>query len=441
MRFAKLLRLAPLLLGLAGIAPALAHDVSAEMATLEERIEELRIREVLLQSQIRAEGGSATAHIGIAAAEWRVNHNERQIAELQEVAALYRKSADEMQELARQRRNIDVITISDVAQEGGEQAAEKVIKDGLERAGKRSAKRVLGIASIVGDVVEYSGKWVIRSVDSHRLRQEALAERIHLVDVVDTILQFQLEANAERARIRVLRDLQEQIHANNDALATSRARLEALRTHRHDTPPAPVAAPVKPKPRGGVRLCDPSQQHRPVGIRTVPRASRTASAAGKEKQPADKAADEPLAEGDVCVDIIGRWTMQQTIQVHGRSAPMGPPLRVEIVHAAGAADSNAPPRYELYGPDKASALNGPLMRCTRTGHQLACQRRVQQQACPAAKYAWSPLQLTIATDVNAISGELRQTYLMDPRNDPTGCTVVAGEGLATINFRLTRLKP
>jgi hypothetical protein len=37
MRFAKLLRLAPLLPGLAGIAPALAHDVSAEMATLEER--------------------------------------------------------------------------------------------------------------------------------------------------------------------------------------------------------------------------------------------------------------------------------------------------------------------------------------------------------------------------------------------------------------------
>jgi hypothetical protein len=78
------------------------------------------------------------------------------------------------------------------------------------------------------------------------------------------------------------------------------------------------------------------------------------------------------------------------------------------------------------------------MRCTRTGHQLACQRRNQMQACPAAKYVWTPLQMTIATDVSSIRGEARQTYLMDPTKDPSGCTLdeAAGQGQATLAYTL-----
>lgn len=445
-RLARVLRLAPILLALTCIAPALAHDVSREVAALQERVEDLQANELVLQSQIRQVGGSATTSAGIAGAEWRIRHDQKQITELQSVAALYGRSVEEMREITRQYQNSPVFTVSDVAQEGGEQAAEKAAKAALEAGGRRVATRALGIASIVGDVVEHGGKLVIRAVDSHRLRQEALAEHIHLNEVLGTIVQFQREIAADYARIRQLRDLQQQFSTNNDALASANLRLRSLTGHAHDdadtrrvTDAAGDEALARQGQRSSIRLCDPSQKHRPVGIRPAQKASRTATAAGKEKLPTIKT-EEPVAEGDACRDITGLWTLQQSIQVHGKNAPMGPPLRAEIVRADGDATDAATPRYEVFGPSKAAARNGPLMRCTRTGHALACQRRVQQQACPAGKYVWAPLQLTVATDVSSISGELRQSYLMDPRNDPSGCTVVAGEGQGTIGFRLVPAK-
>lgn len=446
LRLAHVLHLAPILLALTCITPALAHDVSREVAALQERVEVLQANELVLQSDIRQVGGSVTATAGIAGAEWRIRHDQRQIAELQEVAALYGRSVEEMREITRQFQNSPVFTVSDAAQEGGEQAAEKAAKAALEAGGRRVATRALGIASIVGDVVEHGGKLVIRAVDSHRLRQQALAEQVHLNEVLGTIVQFQREIAADHVRIRRLRDLQQQISANTDALASANVRLRSLTGHAHNdadtrrvTDGAGDAALVREGQRSSIRLCDPSQKHRPVGIRPAQKASRTATATAKEKLPATKT-DKPIAEGAACRDITGPWTLQQSIQVHGKNAPMGPPLRAEIVRADSDAADAATPRYEVFGPNKATATNGPLMRCTRTGHALACQRRVQQQACPAGKYVWAPLALTIAMDVSSISGALRQTHLMDPRNDPSGCTVVASEGQGTIGFRFVPAK-
>jgi hypothetical protein len=442
LRLAHILHLAPMLLALAcGIAPASAHDVSREIAALQERVKELQAEELVLQSQIREVGGSSTTSGGIAGAEWRIRYDQQQIAKLEDVAALYRRSTAEMQELTRQFENSPLVTVSDLAEEGAEETAEKAAKAVLEASGKQVAKRTLGIAMIVGDVVEYGGRKIIREVDEHRLRQQAIAEQIHLNDVLATILMLQREVSAETVRIQQLRELQTPRRANFDALATTRQQIAALVNHTHDTPqPASaVGEAPKPKPRsGGVRLCDPSQRHQPIGVRQAQKTSRAAATTDKEKPPPTKTG-ETFALGDACVDITGLWTMQQTIQILGKKAP-GPQLRAEIVRAdSGAVDTDSP-RYELFGPNQATAKNGPLMRCTRTGYQLACQRRVQQQACPPGKYVWAPLDLTIASDVSSISGDLRQTWLMDPRNDPSGCTVVEG-GQGTIGFRLLPAKP
>ncbi|MEO8160084.1 MAG: hypothetical protein ABI588_01590 [Arenimonas sp.] len=237
--------------------------------------------------------------------------------------------------------------------------------------------------------------------------------------------------------------MQKQFRANNDALATARARLAELNGHAHahanlqrETDSAGDAEQVR-KQSPGVRLCDPAQRHQPVGVRQAQHASTAATNKGKQAPLKD---GEIAAAGAACADIIGPWTVQQTVQLYGKKAP-GPQQRVEIASAHFPAKDGEPPHYEVFGPTKASAPNGPLLRCTRTGYQLSCQRRVQQQACPAAKYVWASLELTIAPDLRSISGELRQTWLMDPRSDSSGCTLVQGEGQGTIGFRFVPAKP
>jgi hypothetical protein len=420
----KATRFALLLSGLALLMPARAHDVSAQIAALEERAKELRVREMLLQSQIRAEDGTATAAIGIAGAEARIRHNQMEIQKFEGLADIYKVSVEDMRRDAQRFADSDVFSLSEVPKQLGQQARDKAIQEGLKRAGKQAAGSYAGLISLGADIVTVGGRYAVRINDASRLRQEANAQHLQLNKVLEHIAGFQKGIQLDHQLIARLRDLQAQFSANNDALAETNRQIELLRNHRHDEP-APIApAPAAGKPRGGVRLCDPSQQHRPVGVR---QAQRAAPAADKEKQ-------APTKPGAACRDITGRWMLQQSIQVHGRSAPMGPPLRAEITSVANA-DPDAAPRYEIYGPDKASARNGPLMRCTREGHQLACQRRVQQQACPAAKYVWAALPLEIAEDVSEISGQLRQTWLMDPTRDPSGCTVVEG-GQGTIGFRL-----
>jgi len=382
---------ATLLLGLAGAlllpaaAPARAHDVSGEISALEEHIKDLQVNEMVLRSDIRETGGSATAHIGIAGAEARIRHDQMQIQTLEGILPLYGQSVEEMRELARQYRADSMPSISDVAEEGAEQIRDKGIEKGLVKVGAQFAGKTFGVVGLVGDIVEIGGKMVFRIQDASRLRQEATAQQLQLNKVLEAITQFQREIQREHQRIAQLRGLEEQFHVNLDDLATSKARLQELQAHRHaDT-------------------------------------TRVTDAAG----------DAALA----AESLVGRWTMQQMVQVHGKSAPMGPPTRVEIARGTASTARDAPPRYEVFGPDKATARNGPLMRCTRDGYQLNCQRRVQQQACPPGKYVWAPLQLTMAADASTLTGEMRQTWLMDPRSDPSGCTMVAGEGMGTIGFR------
>lgn len=435
------------LLGIAALVPVQAHDVSGQIPAQEDVVEELQVQELLLQSEIRAAGGSATAQLGIAGANARIRYDMRQIAELEEVAALYGKSVEEMRELSRQFDSRPVFAMSDLAEEGVEEVGEAAAKRALVALGKKNVSRVIGPASYIGDVVEHGGKLVIRIVDASRLRQEAIAEQRHLVDVLAVIVQFQREISAEHRRIRQLRELDERSKRNFSELAEANEKLRQLRSHgahshanteRVTDAEGDAALAAQPDPSGGVRLCDPAQKPVPFGVRSAQKSAGNRPKPAGPKPPAPKEAAGGFVARGTCVDIVGNWTMQQGIQVHGRSAPMGPPLRAEISAVARREGEEGPPRYEIYGPDRKSAKNDPLMRCTRSGHELSCQRRVQQQACPAAKYVWAPLQMGIATDVSAITGELRQTWLMDPRVDPSGCTVVNGEGQAAIAFRLVR---
>lgn len=446
---ARLMGPALFVMGLAPVAPVLAHDVSAEIAALEQRVELLEAQRVAMQSQVRSLSGSATAAAGIAGAEAQIRHDQMQIAKLEGVLPVYGQSIEEMRQLARDYEDTLPWNLSDLGQKGAEEVRDKAAKAGLTALGKQGASRAVGPVSLIGDVVENGGKIVIHIIDASRLRQEAIAQHIRLNEVLGTILLFQREIAAEHVRLRELTALQRRLSENTDAQATARRRIRQLTGHAHDdanlrrvTDAEGDAALVEEGRHISVRLCDPSQKHRPVGIRPAQKEARPQSKDGGQKLPAAKETPGGFVAGAACVDIIGHWMIQQSIEVHGRSTPMGPPMRAEIVGADGDDDvDDAPPRYELYGPDRASARNGPLMRCTRTGYELACRRRVQQHACPAARYVWAPLALTVAADVRHISGNLRQTHLMDPVSDPSGCTVVDAEGRGVIDFRLVKAKP
>ena len=404
-----------------------------EAALVQQRIDRLEEEQASIKAQSYEISGQTTVRAALAAASYdrdaiskRMDSLDAAIQQLQDLRADLVRSR-----ILRDEQNL--YTRQDGREELAQHIGEEIVLIGLSNAAKTYAGGA-GAAAFLGETV-YRYTWKLENLS--QLDELIATNDRNLGELRDLRLKLQTARGVELqkiARLQALRRRDMEVFAE---LAEAHAQLASLRP-----PPGPPVAtqPAAPaKPRGsGVRLCDPSQAHRPVGVRPAQRASGAATNADKRRAPPAKV-EETVAIGDACRDIIGPWTLQESIQVHGRSAPMGAPRRAEIVSAAGASGQDALPRYELYGPDRASARNGPLMRCTRDGYQLSCQRRAQQQACPSAKYQWAPLTLTIATDVSAIAGELRQTWLMDPRNDPSGCTVVAG-GMGVVAIRLVPLK-
>lgn len=382
-----------------------------EAALVQQRIDRLEDDEASINAQCYEIARRTTVQAALVAVSYDRDAISKQMESLD---AAIQQLQDLRADLVRSRILRDeknLYTREDGREELAQHIGETIALIGLSEAAK-SYTGVVGTGAFVGETL-YRYSWKLENLS--QLDELIATNDRNLGELRDMRLGLQIKRGVELQKIARLQALRRRGMEVFAELAEARAQLARLRP-----PPRPPVAtqPAAPaKPRGsGVRLCDPSQAHRPFGVRPA------------------------QAIGDACRDIIGLWTMQESIQVHGRSAPMGAPRRAEIVSAAGASDQGALPRYELYGPDRASARNGPLMRCARDGYQLSCQRRVQQQACPSAKYQWAPLTLTIATDVSAIAGELRQTWLMDPRNDPSGCTLVAG-GMGVVAVRLVWVKP
>lgn len=382
-----------------------------EVALVQQRIDRLEADRATINAQIYEIAPRKTASAAISAVSHDRDEISRKIDSLDAAVRQLQALREDLvySRIRRDERNI--YTREDGREEAAVHVGETIALIGLSEAAKKYAGG-FGTAAFAFETY-YRYSWKLENLE--QLDELIATNDRNLGELRDLRLKLQIARGVELQKIARLEELRRRSLEVNAGLAEARAQLARLRPPP-PTPPVATQPAPPPKPRGGgVRLCDPSQAHRPTGVR-------------------------PAAIGDACRDIVGLWTLQESFQVQGRSAPMGGPRRAEIVIAAGTTDRNAPPRYELYGPDRASARNGPLMRCTRDGYQLSCQRRVQQQACPPAKYQWAPLTLTIATDASAIAGELRQVWVMDARNDPSGCTVVEG-GMGVVAVRLVPAKP
>lgn len=442
-----ILRIAPLLLLLAGVAPALAQtaaETNSETVALEVRASELQAREKELQSQIREVGGVATSAEGIRNAQSRKGNLETYIWRLNNVAEAYGQNRVDLEQLRQQVASEPIKTLADRDDGSPANSTGKKVAKGIQLGAEFLSGESLGLAPIVGHFVDLGGRYIIRDLNEDLIKQLIESQRVPFVNLLREIRDLDERRMAEVRTVARLQNLQNQMNDNLNELALANRQLASLTGHAHDeanlqrvTDAAGDEEEKRKQQHISVRLCDPREKPRSFGVRLAQKAAGAPEKAGEEKLPVAKSG-AGVAVGEACRDIIGFWTVQQTIQVFGKKAG-GPKLRAEIVRADAGADTGAVTAYEVFFPDKAKAPSGPIMRCELDGYRLACQRRVQPHVCPPAKYVWAPLDMTIATDVSSISGQLLQTWLMD--SDPSGCTLVNGQGQATLGFRFVPAEP
>ncbi len=405
----------------------------AEIDALRERVTELQVQEMLIRTNIREVGGAATTARGITNARVSKDLAEEQIRRLDTAIGAYVKSTEEMEQLQRQAASDIDRHIEEANQGIGNKAKDKV----MDYAGTQGLSYVLAtetgpLFAIGIKVIDRAGRAVVSEINERQLGEQILAERRNLIKAVEIKLRLTYQSAAEIVRVRELQNLQEQFLENLDALAQARQRLDLLTTNARSAAniervtDAAGDEEEKRKAQGaGVRLCDPGQKNRRVGIRQ----SQKKASSAKEKLPGEKTG-KTAADDDACLDITGFWTFTTTIQVHDRKVSTAP-VRAEIALA----DRGGATTFEIFPASKAQAPSGPIMRCSLDGQSLTCQRRVQPQACPESKYVWAPLNLNVSADGSAITGDFQQTMTMDMNTDPSGCTLVQFDGLGKLAYR------
>jgi len=424
--------LAPLVMFALPAVAQVTPDTQARIDALRRQVTELERREVEIQSHIAAVGHADTAAEGITLARATKADADRQHEQVQRIVDSYTQNMEDMEQMRRQVES----DIDRRIEEANRGIREKAKDKALVYVGTQGLSRVLAtetgpLLDIGIKIIDHAGRSVVENINEGELTEQIRTEQGNLLKAMEVVVMLSKQSSAETVRIQDLENLQQQFTENLDALATARQRLGRLTGDAHGdanlerVTDAAGDEEEKRKQRGfGVRLCDPRQKHRPTGIRL----SQNKKAGSTKELPEEKA-DKTVAEGDACLDITGDWTFTTSIQVHDRKVST-PPVRTEIA----VADGDDEPGYEFFPASKAKAPAGPIMKCSVAGQNLACQRRVQPQACPEEKYVWQPLDLTVAADGSSITGEFQQTMTMDTIADPSGCTLTPFEGQGKMTY-------
>lgn len=409
-----------------------APETQARIEALRQQVTDLERREVQIQSRIAAVGHADTATQGITLARATKAQAELQRAQVQAIIDSYAQNVDDMEQMQRQVET----DIDRRIEEANRGLAEKAKDKALVYAGTQGLSHLLAaetgpLLDIGIKVIDQAGRTVVAEINEDQLGEQIRTERANLIKAIEALTLLSRQSSAETVKIQQLEDLQRQFSANLGALAEARQRLDRLTGNAHGdanlerVTDAAGDEEEKRKQRGfGVRLCDPSQKHRPVGIRL----SQNKKTGSTKELPGDKP-EKIVAEGDACLDITGFWTFTTSIQAYDRKVST-PPVRAEIAVVEGSDGSG----YEFFPSSKARAPTGSIMKCSAADLTLACHRRVQPQACAEEKYVWQPLDLAVAADGSSITGEFQQTMTPDIAADPSGCTLVPFEGQGKMTY-------
>ena len=127
-------------------------------------------------------GGQATPKQAVDNVQYRMRTRLVQIDRLEEVLLKIAGSKKSLERMKNQTAESSVFGLDDFVGEVGEKAGEMATKKGLEAAAKKGAGKAVGWLGVIGDVVEYGGKKIIKEFNVDQLEKMIEQNSLNLRD-------------------------------------------------------------------------------------------------------------------------------------------------------------------------------------------------------------------------------------------------------------------
>ena len=188
------------------------------------KIEELEQEICETYTRAREIGGGKTIKQSLDNVKTSENEVKDRIRSVDEAIENAGGTQEGLQAAAQELGEQPIFTMGDAAQEGGEQAGEKVVGEGLKRIGLKGAARALDWVMLFGDVLEYGGKIVIRKMNVSDMKDLVRQQRITLNQLYDLAIYLRTEETRLRNERKELETLRAKNNAAWNALAEERER-------------------------------------------------------------------------------------------------------------------------------------------------------------------------------------------------------------------------
>ena len=252
------------LLPLIGASPALAQTPPVPAQTPDTtRLDQLESDYADVMNEANQLGSGRTIDESI---RFSTNRQGQLRVDLERLEETIERQGGTMRELEAARQRFADESIFGF-QEGGEELAEEAATHAATQGFSLVFRRVLGIATLIGDVVDYGGRKIIKELNVSDMEDLIAQGRIQRSDLYDMFAVMNAELIAEIRAQRRLRELQPRQRELFRQIAEERARLNLLgtpATRRAVTTRETDAAGDEALRRqgGGVRLSDPAEDRR-----------------------------------------------------------------------------------------------------------------------------------------------------------------------------------
>jgi len=203
------------------IARAETPEVAAQAAL----VADLQIRDTQLDAEIRELGSGRGGTAAAAGLTYRIDVLEEKIVRLTRVSEELAAGRDDLDLLRQQVADQPVITLTDLAKEGAEDAPWKGTKKLLEMAGKKDGAKAKGPATLSDKAFEYLSKFAIREINEWTIRDMVRGHEVQIIDVLRLINTLRDAQNEDRRNLARVQELRQQKSAIFTTLERERAKL------------------------------------------------------------------------------------------------------------------------------------------------------------------------------------------------------------------------